>query len=336
MKKTYFITFLIITLITNNSFAQRAACGKGCVALLGMIMDGTNCTYQCYSMGIGDFFLPTTNDKLQISFPYTSTNQSGILTNYTFTSKQIEPFSNQLYSLDMNWECGNLKHFFTTQCLLVNGVTNISAGYGYNFYFNRIKYNDNEKEGRYNLNRLKQNQSEVMFKLSLNLVYNNFSGSGTDNLGNIDNENQTINILGIESDPTFTTEEKESKYSKPKTVVHEAKSIDIGYDQNDWLIMPRIGISSNPMKHIFHWEFDLSYNFPFSEKEGLSLSRNDELSESDQLSGLISVKKGIYTTTLKNKIITTNPYKFYDFSMGLTIGFSLDNKFEPHNNRQHL
>lgn len=305
MMKSFYLPILLIILLHD------------CLIILGQpsdtIANKTNCNYVSFCALTGSSFLFSNNKNgaLSISFPYTVTSTGGARSDSIFNSKSIQPYKQlKAFVFPLYLEVGSLRNFYTAQFFVsIIGAAsgyNYTLGYGRNFYFNKHFY-------------AKKNISDNSFviKTFMRIAYTNYRGYDEGSpfyLGNIDNENKYINVLGNVAAPTYTTSGK-----SPQT--YEAKTLDIIYSQNEWALAPGISISSNPYKHYFFWQVEMGYNFVLHEKGGIILLQNNfnKIKTLDLSESRIKV-------SYNNTLIKSAPYIVDGFYAGVKAGFSIRSK----------
>src|ERR1035437_6038006 len=307
MYKLVYFNILFTIILINNSISYGLAQETA-----------KNNLYFSFSVGAGELFFPRTNGQLQVCFPYTSTDQAGNTTKNIFTSTAINSYAKRQVMGGFNLELGTVRNFIEARFYTANNSANVSAGYGYNLYFDLFK---NEKRS--------QKEKTFVIKYSINIDFSNYTnwdgrGNATDYnyLGSIDNENKTINLLGFTSNPTYTYYDGFPYYTRTPHVVN-TKNIIIFYTQNDWVVIPKISLTNNPYKHLLHCEVEVEYFLPLREKGGIQLFQNGT---NAMTSGVLGLNESSYTTTFNNKVITSNPYKFHGFFIGLTIGINISSE----------
>ncbi|MGD0711738.1 MAG: hypothetical protein ABR968_11250 [Bacteroidales bacterium] len=259
--------------------------------------------YSSFSIGTGELFHKNLNGPMQVSFPYTSTDASGKTTSNIFTSNIINPFpQDQLTSMLLNFEVGlPSKYFIDFNVNLMRNINYFSLGCGY---------------------QVNMGSKEFVIKPSINLSVECNTTKG-DDLGNIDNANKTVNLLGYESDPTFVI--PGGKYHSEKD--ENTQYLEVDYSQDAFVITPQIGISNNQYEHRFHWEFDIGYNLAISEAGGVELTQYGQSGSQALSSSIIGFGSNNYTASCNNKIITSDPNKFSSFYMGISIGYNANGHY---------
>jgi hypothetical protein len=266
------------------------------------------------SFGTGRVFSPQPNHPLVVSFPYTSRDASGTVTQQVFTSGAITPYANLGMLLNaINIEVGSIRHFGEVR---VSGYSDqgaavrFSFGYGYNLYADPF-YHGRERSLK---------EQALVIKPSLSIGCNLFGTTGNEDarLGSIDNEDKYITALGNTYNPTRTVRATRTSSAYTENV----HTLDVYYAQNEWILLPKLTFGNNPFVHIFHWEASIGYCLPFFEEGGIRLLQDGLGSTSDHLIGL---KTSALTATSGNTVVTTAPYRFGGLYLGVNAGFNIVN-----------
>jgi hypothetical protein len=257
------------------------------------------------------FFSENKTGSIQVSFPYSVTLPGSGTSDNLFKSKSIRPFAGLKSQISLiNLEAGNQNHFFTAGVNVsfigdLNGY-GFTMGYGRNVYFQKNKYDN-----------LQLPKAFIVFRPSLNLAFTPYAGFDNGKpfyLGTITNQDRQLNVLGNIIPPTYTTS---GRY--PKT--YQAKTLDIYYSQKEWALVPKIAISNNPFRHFLHWEIELAYNIPFSEKAGILLTQN-----SLNPVKTININDPGVRVLYENNPIKSPPYTLFGFYIGGRIGLNIPSK----------
>lgn len=257
------------------------------------------------------FFSENRTGAIQVSFPYAVTLPGSGTSDSLFKSKSIRPYSMLKSQVSLiNLEAGNQNQFFTAGVTMsfigdLNGY-GFTMGYGRNLHFqkNRHKYHQLPK-------------AFFVFRPSLNLAFTPYAGFDNGNpfyLGTINNEDRQLYVLGNIIRPTYTTS---GRYRK----TYQAKTLDIYYSQKEWALVPKIAISNNPFRHFLHWEIELAYNIPFSEKAGILLTQNSL----NPVKTININDPGIRVLYERNPI-KSSPYTLFGFYIGGRIGLNIPSK----------
>jgi len=246
---------------------------------------------------------------LQVSFPYSVTDASGVSTNHTFSGQKNRIYLGQNWSVfPVLFEIGGLHHFvdfgfcFRIQGNLTNG-SNLAAGYGFIWYADTRRTREPEDK-------------RMAIKVSLNLNYSaDAAGSGDALLGSIDNANKTIYLLGHEADPTFTT-----GGGRSPTVTNNAKTLNVSYSQRELSLLPRVSIANNPYRSGGRWELLFGYNFPLTDRGGIYLKQ-----EADQghkgVSPAVNINNPAISASYNGRPVHRAPYRFGGVYAGVLFGF---------------
>jgi hypothetical protein len=254
--------------------------------------------YASFSIGMGELFHKSMDEPMQVSFPYTSTDASGKTTNSLFISTPIRPFTpSQLTSMLLNLEIGRPSKYFVDM----------------NFNFMKNMFSSSIGYGR----QIDMGNKEFFIKPSINLTVEMSTENG-DDLGNIDNINKTVDLLGYTSDPTFVI----PKGKHTPEMDENTQYMEVDYDQTSFAITPQIGISNNQYEHRFHWEFDIGYNLAISEEGGVDLMQYGQSASRCLSPNPIYFGSNNLTAISNNKIYTSDPNKFSSFYMNFSLGYN--------------
>ncbi|HXP50987.1 MAG TPA: hypothetical protein VN922_13595, partial [Bacteroidia bacterium] len=253
--------------------------------------------------GPGLMLYHSTAGILNISFPYSVINSSGVILQNVFQSSKSNIFS--YYSPIISFlgcEFGTPKAFFTigiNTSISYSGF-NYEFGYGYNLYYkNRKLYTSKTKQS-----------NTLVIKPSLNFSYYQLQTG----LGVINNFNTNLYIFGGYANSTYQTTYKGT------TTTHTASVVNVDFYQMDYAFSPKISISNNPYSHVLNWEITCGYIIPLSENGGLSVYQVG--TDGDQYSftgnkltplNLPGIHALFNTTT-----ITNSPYTFRSLFLGAT------------------
>lgn len=270
--------------------------------------------YLTLTAGAGILTFHNTPGQMSISFPYTITDASGNISHQTFQSRTINGYTRPTLMGDINLGVGTLKNAITFGVHPTREQAYIYAGYGRNFYFDLSSRQQNAAEDRM-----------FVIKPSINVAVTEYAHAekqeNDDNyLGSIDNENETISLLGHISGPTFSYKSNWTNWPYITTTTSDSKSLDLYYAQIDWVIIPEITLSDNPYKHLFRWELNMGYHIPVHENGGIQIFQNGWNKMKPGINGL--AENGA-VTTFNQQLITASPYKLTGFFLSATIGFNL-------------
>jgi hypothetical protein len=306
MKKILYLFILFDFTVPNNIVAQT---------------NKNDIIYGSFSAGVGLFLYKSMPGQMQVTFPYTITDQNGNKTNNIFTSKSINMINNQQIPAGfVNMEFGYPKYFIDLKYFLAQYYNGYSVGCGLNFYLNLL---NESNEGKFY-------EKGILFRPSINFASNKYVGAydNSNDFGDIDNKNKTINLLGYTSDSTYTYVTGKWPFHTINTAT--VNDLDITFVQRDFFITPNISLCSNPYRHYFHWELDIAYNLLIGEKSGLELLQNgDNQLES---SNIVRLNSGKYFTTFNNNTITSTPLKLNKIFIGLTVGVNISSMLDS---KQH-
>jgi hypothetical protein len=271
--------------------------------------------YSSFTLGTGAAaqFFGHSNGLLSVSFPYVVTDSSGTSTNNVFYAQKRKIYNGSiLYWFPFLVEIGRLHHFFDvgmSSSMVEGDFTggfDFTAGYGYIWYVDTRHRSRGEAHPR-----------RFAIKASLQVTYaTDASGSSSEQLGNIDNTNKTIYLLGHTAGPTFTTQATRSSPAK----TYEATSLIVSYSQREFSLLPRISIANNPYRSYLRWELMIGYNFPWYDRGGIFLQQqsNDEY---QGLGGAVNINNPAITASYNNKPITKAPYRFSGIYTSVSLSF---------------
>jgi hypothetical protein len=283
--------------------------------------------YLIFSTGGSTSLVAGNNGTLNVSFPYSVTDGTGVIST-ALLSKDIVPFpAKQLnYITPFDIELGTAKHFFAAQTsiALQNGSgINLSLGYGHNFYFDLFKGHSTDPT-----------KAAFVFKPSINIAFSQF-GRGADrsvthttSLGSIDNAGRSISLLGNVADSAFTIQRSISSGDDSDGTAetynydeqYNAQTLYVNFIHRELIVMPKIAISNNQNTHWFHWELSLGYQLSISQNDGVGLVQSAITStKRNRVGGFIDLYKNKVATTYNKKVLTSSPF---DLS-GLYIGFKI-------------
>ena len=275
----------------------------------------------------------TSSSGMNLAFPYTSTNEitDAVNNNASFQANSgiIVSDKVQPYWILFGLEMGGLGHFYALDGSIGNNL-NISAGYGWFWYFNSPG-----EQWKNSVNK------RFVFKTSVNIAYE--EGDGRTLLGTIDNTDKTIHLLGHTASPTFeltTAVDNGDGTTSSETDTYPARNLNVSYSQTEWLLIPKIGIGNNPYRSsvsnnvndpVVHknvkilWELSLGYKIPFANRGGIQLSQNDGNGNSSNLNtSLISLKTPGVVFMHNGKPTTSAFFHFSELfiSLSFSIGSS--------------
>lgn len=276
-----------------------------------------NTRYLVITLLSGVGIQPTGNSNgglLNVSFPYT-VNGTG---DSIFHSHNARPYSHaKVFILPVGFELGGLHQYFNTSISfpVIGQFTdgyNFSIGYGYNFYLNGRHTNPTEGKG-----------FVIKPSISLSLTYD--AGDNRDaGLGKLDNNNKSINAFGKSSGSNFSVTTVDyifADITTGSTHTYNTKTLDVGYLQHEFSLMPRISISNNQYSKCKgpHWELSVGYNIPIADWGGIAFTQDDGNSHNNALDGSVGVGHSGLTTTYNGRPVTSTPFRF----SGLSFNFAL-------------
>lgn len=254
------------------------------------------------SWSTGMLFIHNAPGQLAISFPYYS---SGVPPSGIFNAKLGNSFTRTLVFQDViNMEFLSMHHSIDFHVGVMptndhgdsafNDAWFVAGGYSHNFTIGRL----------------------LLIKAGLELTFYQFSRG----LGNIDNRNAEVYLLGLYSGPTFTETETEGKTSVTKT--YNTDHLYVEFDQNVMALVPSIRITS-PTRSILYWAVQASWFVPLKDRGGLRISQEDNAGHSSTLSRLTELYQSDITATFNGRPVTRSPYSLGGFYLGATVGVCL-------------
>lgn len=283
-----------IFLIATKIYAQEDTSQKKDENTSSTLSFKTAGTYLTVSFGENTLFYPQSTGLLSVSFPYSSTNNSGT-SQKVFNSSVSSPFSKPSKTFGADFQIGAKSHFFDID---------IGGGSILNFYFSLGYGLDIGSE------RLTNNGLRI--KPSINIGFYEFVRP----IGSFDNQGKEINVLGEEIDSTFYT--RVGAHGSWRT--YNSKYINVGYQQHDFSMNPKIAFEYHPFRNLFFIELSLSYLLPFSEEAKIRLEQTDG-GRANIINERFALDTKDLTTTFDGNQITNTPFKFSGLQVGLKIGF---------------
>ncbi|HLY68975.1 MAG TPA: hypothetical protein VKR53_04555 [Puia sp.] len=250
--------------------------------------------------------------NLSISFPYTVSTLSGARSDSVFKSKAIQPFAQlKAFALPIFLEVGNEKQFLYFRFLSIAAIgdyagCNFSLGYGRSIWVHTRHGHAANITDR-----------QFVIKPSVNIEltpYRGFDNGSPFYLGTIDNRNKYIKVLGYTAGPTFTVH---GKYNS----VYNANTLDAVYAQTELAVVPKISISNNPFKHLFHWQINMGYNIDLFNRGGIILRQN--FYESIKKPSIINFDDRGIVAKYNGHTITSVPYNLSGFYLGVELGLNI-------------
>ena len=254
------------------------------------------------SWSTGMLFIHKKPGRLEISFPYYS---STLPSTGQFKSSLGNPFSQDLLLQDLlNLEFYSLHHSIDFHFGLIPNDDHRNSTYT-DAYFIAGGYAHAFSPGRH-----------LLIKTGLDLTFYQFSRG----LGNIDNRNADISILGYDSGPTFmiTSTAGRSSYTSTHTTDH----LSVDFTQNVLALAPSIRLTS-PTSHQLYWAIQASWFLPLIDKGGLNLSQSDSTGTRHDFNnrfGLIGLDQPGISATFNGRPIDHSPYALGGLYLGATMG----------------
>ena len=213
-------------------------------------------------------------------------------------------------------ELGNRKNSITAILSAGDVCVDISIGFGHNYYLDLPFGPKRDFDER-----------AIVLKPSLNLSYRHYIEEQPHNmnyLGSIDNDSNTVHLLGYTSGPSFNYTSGKTSYTE------QTKTLDLYYLQNELALVPKLCLARNPYKHNLCWEVSISYNLPFYETGGIKIRQDDWQALN---STAVKLNASNLTVSVNQKKISSVPYNFSGFIVSATIGLSVSSKCPLHRKR---
>ena len=263
-------------------------------------------------MGLGTVFTKNNNGLFNVSFPYSVNGTPG----YLFSSGDLQPYASpKMFVVPFGIEGGDDKQFFSFDLAFsVIGQwtrgTNLSLGYGRNFY---VGGHSGAIEGK-----------SLVFKPSINISWTRDAGHNSSaSLGSIDNEGNSIQVLGYTATPTYdvsSTTTDANGNDVTTTTTNDASTLDITYVQHEFAIVPKLTLSNNQYRKGLHWELSLGYNFAVHERGGISFKQDGN----NVVASLVDLDHGAgLKATYNGKPVSSTPFRYSGFYLSFAFNFSL-------------
>ena len=258
------------------------------------------------------FFRPG-EGPVDVSFPYSVTDASGVTNSFTFAGRKAGVYARESsYIVPIGMEFGS-RHYFITCSIgsrIVQGRflfgTQFEGGLGYFWFFDPAR----------RIRDLSQKRWVIKVSLNVNSISDGQNGKRAI-LGSIDNAGKTIHLLGINAGPTFI------RTTRRNTTTYNVRQLDISYSQQEVSLLPKIGIANNPYHRSVRWELNIGYNFPLTDLPGLYLNQVATDGTQNALSGVINIHRPGVVASYNGKPIGSAPFRF----SGLFLQFVM--KFGP-------
>ena len=264
---------------------------------------------------VGAGFLLANNSLLSQAFsvPYTSITSS---TNETaLTTAQNNIAGKNFLALDLGFQIGMGKYFFID----VAPTALLSAPHLRNNLINSV--------GQTTVGSnipMHYKQNKFMWQVGATFYETDYSIS----LGQIDNTNATIFILGQQANPTFYYKSSSSKSANYYAGIVQASQLNLTYNNSQMYIAPKVSFGSNSFKTHFHWAVSIAYNIPVHQKEYVSITQQGTVPNkgtyNNYMSNVNVPNSGISMYNNQTKDLPT-PYLTKGFSAMITIGYNFIN-----------
>ncbi|MGN6648162.1 MAG: hypothetical protein ACTHJT_16680 [Cytophaga sp.] len=271
------------------------------------IQFGPKITLLFFGLGM----VSTTNHtaNMNISFPYETMDVNGVRTSHVFTGNSDRLLSGQSPQLSFGLDISKPFYVinFTTGFNTTYQGAYYSVGYGRNIYLGHQSQ------------KLRERIANCTWILRPSLHITAFSFSGG-NLGNIDNTNTTIYLLGKEAGPTYST-----SYGIVKHVYHSDR-LAINYKQNQIGIQPKIVFCTNPYKTKMSVQLFVSYFIPLFQSGGLQLIQHSYSDSSHFISKSTDTKIKKHeeiTATYDNQPFHSIPFRANNIFIGIAFGVTI-------------
>jgi hypothetical protein len=277
-----------------SSMAAAQSTGNGVRDTTGTSKHTYYFSCTVLSGGAVQFFRKRTG-LFSVSFPYSAVDGSGATTSGTFSAEQRNIFgSASAFVGPLAFEAGRLHDFVHFELSFLLGKGTSAPGWKSFIGYGRICYT-----GRYAI------------KFSLNVSITADPRQGGDKLGNIDNSNKTVYLLGWESPPTFIATHDETI---------NVSTLEVTYAQREWSLMPEVSLLPNPYRKPNHFELAVGYTLPISEYGRLNFVQQGSSISSGTASNLLpgpNILSGAITASYNNKPLKAPLYRFGGFYLEL-------------------
>ena len=259
--------------------------------------------------GVGMVSAANHPGNMNISFPYETMDQNGVKTSHIFSGNSDRLLSGQ--SPEVSFGLDVSKPFYAVN--FSTGFNTTYQGAYYSIGYGRNIYVGNQSQ------KLRERITNCTWVLrpSLNIMAFSFSGG---NLGNIDNTNTTIYLLGEEAGPTYST-----SYGTVKHTYHSDR-LAINYKQNQIGIQPKITLCTNPYKTKMSVQFFASYFIPLFQSGGLQLIQYSNTDSPHFVSGSAGTKIKNHdeiTATYNDQPFHSIPFRANNLFIGIALGINL-------------
>ncbi|MEO8759803.1 MAG: hypothetical protein ABI388_02095 [Bacteroidia bacterium] len=261
--------------------------------------------YNSWYGSMGGLFSENKPSDISISVPYTSTNLNGMHQPSIFSSNDKNPFPHNYIIADFYHLSIGRKYLFydggigALGALSLNnkGVSNtltVNTGIGANVWLGK---KDNHAQARF------------LLKPSINFAYSDFS----DWLGDVNNRNEYVDVLGITAKPTY------NYTSHHHTYTTNATTLSFLLQEQYINLYPKITLTTNPHNHTFYWGIDVAYYIPIYRKENLYLRQNSN-DKSTNYAGKIDASDSRINLQYNNNRVSQTPLNFNNLYVGFSIG----------------
>ncbi len=258
-----------------------------------------------FSWSTGMLFIHKRPGQLAISFPYYASN---LPSSGQFKGTLGNPFTQDLLLQDLiNVEFLSLHHSIGFHIGLIPNDDHRNSSYS-DAYFVSGGYSHLFSIGKC-----------LMIKTGIDLSFYQFARG----LGNIDNRNTDVQVLGYDSGPSFSTSNTLNNVTTTQT--HTTDHLSVDFIENVLAFVPSLRVTSPTHKKLY-WSIQASWFLPLIDKGGLFLSQVD--SDGQRRSylsrfGLIGLDQPDLTATFNGRPVTHSPYSFGGLCLGGTVGVCL-------------
>jgi|GEM_PF-6888833 len=261
---------------------------------------------------VGAGFLFANNSQLSQTFrvPYTSVTSGS--NEATLTTVQNNIAGKNFTTLGLGFQIGMGKYFFidvapTALVATPNLRSNLITAAGQTTVGSNIP--------------LHYKQNKFMLQAGVTIFETDYNIS----LGQIDNTNASILIMGAQANPTFYYKSSSSKSPNYYEGIVQASQLNLTYNNSQMYIAPKVSFGSNSFKTQFHWAVSLSYNIPVHQKEYISVIQQGSVPNKGTYNNYMpSVNLPNSDVVMYNNQTkgAPTPYLAKGFSAMITIGYN--------------
>lgn len=248
-----------------------------------------------------------TRNGVHTHFNYSVIDQGGYTKSSNFSSTWLPNKIKNSFGSNIKFEFGNYRAFGAVSIGGFDRGTVFTAGAGINMYFSAFR----------NSNVIRS-QCWVI-KPSINLAFSQtfpFNSYGNDLylLGQVDNQNKTIDALGYQFNPSYTI--AATKNQPAQTV--QAQTLNLFFMENNVLLYPKISIGKNNYERLFYLGFEIGYFIPIAKKRAIQLYQDDGYSEKT-----IWLNDNSGIMDYNGKSLNSLPSFINGLTFGVTVGLNI-------------